>query len=286
MATLTIGGVSTTYSVTVGAPLAANQTPDPFTIPPVSGADTAVWVESAPVTLTGFSAPTPINIVAADNTLEVSYFVPEWGAFASGGPNLNDSVSLFPPGQPLRVRLMPQSYGRQASVTVEVGGRRATFVVNVRANDATPDAFNFADHLRVAPGSTIASESLTLQGFDSPLALTATGCTASIGGRIPSVAQGTVNPGETVALQITAPSASGASATCTVSIGGVSDTVNVTTSGSGGGSASGGGGGGGGGGAYDWLSILALVISLSVALKRRMSWPRRIRHLPSALPRS
>jgi hypothetical protein len=268
-ATLTIGGVSATFQASVRSPLAANQVPAPFSIPSVSGVDAQAWVESAPITLTGFSAPTPIQFVDALNVVAQQLFIPEWNAFANGGPDANENGTMIAPGTQLRIRVMPQFYGRTSSVTVDIGGRRATFTVNVRSNDAVPGAFNFVDIPNVAPGTALSTETLTLTGFDSPAALTATGCTASVNNGTNYVSQGTVNPGDPLVLRIVASGSSGTATTCTVSVGGVSDTVTVTTSGtapnppSGGGSSS--SGGGGGGGAFDWMTLLVFAAAIKRA---------------------
>src|ERR1700722_16561497 len=107
-----------------------------------------------------------------------------------------------------------------------------------------PNPFQFADHLGVTPGSTIVSESITLSGLTAAVAVTATGCQVSITGQ-PYTTSGTANNGDTLTLQIVAPSGPGQSATCSLTVGGFTDVVNISTAGvapSTGGSKGGGGG--------------------------------------------
>lgn len=278
--TVTIGGVTGTFSATVPGPIPVGAVPDAFTIPPVNNAETLAWVESAPVTLTNLTVDSPIEITGT-NVQNTEWFDPNWGVFRTAS---GIGTATFPPGQPLRVRLVPLAPGVTSYLTISVGGKTATFNVNTRSNDATPDPFQFADHSDVTPGSTVVTEMISITGIDSPAAFTATGCQANVNGQLQT--QGTLNPGSTFSLSIVAPSGSGQTATCTITVGGVSDTVRVTTLSSGSGGNPGGNpgsGSGGGGGALDavflgFLSLISLVAwakSLQVRDLRSRRFVRR-----------
>jgi hypothetical protein len=247
--TVTVGGVSGTFTALVPGPIPAGAVPDAFSFPSVTNAEPLVWVESAPVTLKNLTTSSPIYI-AATNSNAAEWFDPNWGVFR---PGTAAAMANFPPGQPLRVRVLTMDYATNSYVTISVGGVTATFNVSTRASATAPDPFQFADHLGVTPGSTVTSETISITGLDAPASVTATGCGVSINGQSPDVMQGTVNPGGTLSFTAVAPSAPGQTEVCTITVGGVSQSVKIATATPSAASKS-------GGGAIDVVSLCLLAL--------------------------
>jgi hypothetical protein len=113
-ASVTIGGVSATFSVTT---LAADTTPDAFSFPAVDNAALSAEVISASATISGINAPAPITITGAGE-----YRIDD-GAFT-------DADGVVSNGQVLEIRLVSAS---TVSTTVEaavtIGGISDVFSI-------------------------------------------------------------------------------------------------------------------------------------------------------------
>jgi hypothetical protein len=262
-ATVTVGGVSGSFSVEVPGPVPAAQIPKAFSFKPANGVEPHQWVELDPVSLTGFTEAAMVNFGPPGGGLDL--VDAQWF-----NPALQEYVPIpgrLPPGQPLRIRLFINGYDTKLGVAVSVGGTTAVATITTMAQGAstTPTAFQFQDHLDVAPGSVLTTESIELRGLGAPSTVSVSGCQVSISGGA-FVTGGTVLNGDTLTLKITAPSGAGQSATCTVSVGTFSESLSISTSGGGGSgppAAS-----GGGGGALDGLGIALL--TLLWGLRRRL----------------
>jgi hypothetical protein len=98
--------------------------------------------------------------------------------------------------------------------------------------DTTPDVFTFTDQTGVSPGSTNNSDSVTSAGYDNTATLVLTGdasCKYSINGAAWATADNTVTVGDNVALQNVASSSYSTPVSCTLNLGGISDTFSRTT---------------------------------------------------------
>jgi beta-propeller repeat-containing protein len=255
--TVTVGGVSATFTASVDGPIPAAAVPAPFTIPPVNGADANQWVQSVPITLTGFTVPSPVqpNLISAQYPAQ--WYAAQYNEFLAVPGNIS-------PGQPLRVRLFAMNFNTTTPMQVSVGGVAATFKVTTIAQggSTTPTSLQFNNHTDVTPGSAITSETITLMGLGAASTVTTSGCDVSVTGGAYST-RATVLNGDTLTLQIAAPNGAGESATCTVTVGTLSDTINITTSGTAAGS------GKSGGGAISLGELLALLGILAARRGRR-----------------
>ena len=268
VSTVTIGGVSGDFIVEVPGPIPATQIPDAFTLRSVNGVETYQWVDLDPVVLTGYSEPAIVSFSSPGNGLGQS--VAEWY-----NPALEEFFPLpgrLPPGEPLRVRLFVYPDGGTTGVNVNVGGTSAVVTITgvVPGGSTTPTAFQFEDHLNVAPASVIVSETVRLEGLGAPSSVSVSGCQVGINAGAFGFGGPVVN-GDTLTLRITAPSGSGQSASCSVTVGAYTESVRITTSGN----SSGGGNGGGGGGSLDAWSILFLG-ALMIAWRRTTARPTTV----------
>lgn len=101
--------------------------------------------------------------------------------------------------------------------------------------DTTPGPFNFTDQNGVALSTVITSNSLTPTGFDTAAPISITGSTGASaqyeinGSGTWTSSAGTFTPGQSVRVRLTSSGSYSTAATATLTIGGVSDTWNVTT---------------------------------------------------------
>jgi Ca2+-binding RTX toxin-like protein len=100
--------------------------------------------------------------------------------------------------------------------------------VTIVAQDGTPSAFSFTN-VNAAPNTATTSNSITIAGYNIPIALTVSNGSYSINGGAFVTTAGTLNPGDTIRLRITSAGTSGTARTVTLTAGGVNGTFRVTT---------------------------------------------------------
>ena len=247
--TVTVGGVSGSFTVGVPGPIPATQVPKSFSFQPVNGVEPTQWIQLAPVALEGFTESAVVSFGPGPGGLGQANA--EWY-----DPTLREFVSTpgwLAPGQPLTVRILAIGYDTTDAVMVSVGGTSALASTTsiAQGGSTTPTPFQFQAHSGVTPGSVITSETIQLKGLGAPSSVSVSGGQVSITGG-PFGSGGTVLNGDTLTLQITAPGP-GQSANYTVSVGSYSDVVQISSSGQASSSSS---SGGGGGGAQDVWSLL------------------------------
>jgi len=118
-ATLTIGGVSDTFSVTTKAAPPV-LTPDAFSFTDVTDAELSTSYESNAITVAGISAPTPISITGGEYSIND-------GAYTSADGTVSN-------GQTVKVRLTSSAnYSMTRDATLTIGGVSDTFSVTTKA---------------------------------------------------------------------------------------------------------------------------------------------------------
>jgi hypothetical protein len=118
--TLTIGGLSVTFTVTT----TGDTVPNTFTIIPVVDATPGATVVSTPVTITGLGGPATVLISNGEYSIA-------GGAFTSNSGTISN-------GQTLEVRLAASSnYGSTRSALVSVGGIQAAFIVTTKSGSSS-----------------------------------------------------------------------------------------------------------------------------------------------------
>lgn len=198
--TLTIGGYTTTFVVSLAAP---NTTPTPFSFRDVIGVQPSTLVTSNAVTITGITAPAPITLTGA-GTLVVN-----GQEFTGSTVNVGDVVAI---------RVPAPEHGSTVTSTLTVGGYAALFrVTSAPAPDSTPDPFSFQPVTDARPGTEVISNTVTITGINVPTEVTILGTgTLVVNGQ--ALDGNKVNNGDTVALRIPAP-AYGSSTTAALLVG-------------------------------------------------------------------
>ena len=104
------------------------------------------------------------------------------------------------------------------------------FTVSVATADTVPDAFGFTDQTDVALSTTITSNAITVTGINTATAISITGGQYSVNGTAFTDTAGAVDNNDTVRVQHTSSSSHFAQVDTTLTIGGISDTFSSTTS--------------------------------------------------------
>ena len=212
-ATLTIGGVSGTFSVTT---LATDTTPDPFTFTAQTGMALSAPITSNSITVAGINAPAAISVSGGMYSIS-------GGAYTSAGGTVNN-------GQTVTVRVTSSaSYSTTTSAALTIGGVSGTFSVTTLAADTTPNPFTFIDQTGVPMNTTVTSNAITVSGINAPASISISGGQYSINGGAYTSAGGTVSNGQTVSVRVTSSAIYSTTTSATLTIGGVSGTFSVTT---------------------------------------------------------
>ncbi|MCE6957714.1 hypothetical protein LAZ40_01395 [Cereibacter sphaeroides] len=213
-ATVTVGGVSRTFTVTTGT-----NVPAAYAFTTVTNASSSTLYTSNTVTMSGMTLPGTVS-VSGSGSPKVSI---NGGAFGSGGTITN--------GQTLRVQLTSASgtSGTSNVATVNVSGRTATYTVKTR--DTVPNAFSFTSQTGVPLDTVRNSNTVTISGLttNAPVSVSGTGDPEiSIGGGS-WVKSGTISNGQTLQVRQTSSAVGSTARIATVTVGGLARTFSVTT---------------------------------------------------------
>jgi len=219
IATVDVGGVQEAFSVTTRV---GDTTPDAFTIAGVTEANPTTLIQSS-TTISGIEAATAVTI-AGDGGAEFST-----DAGASWVDDTGSDTVLN--GGTVLVRLTSGTFSETRTATLTVGGVTGTYSVTTQDQDVTPDAFAFTSETGAA-GTTSVSEVVTLSGFTGSVSIAVSGSGSpeyQIDGGAWTSSAGTVTSGQDVRVRLTASLSEGATATGTLTVGGVSGDYTVTT---------------------------------------------------------
>jgi len=198
------------------APAPADTTPDNFTFTAQAGSEPSSAVTSNEITITGINAASAVSVSGGQYSID-------GGAFTNGAGSVTN-------GQRLRLRLTSSGQFLTASnASLTVGGVAGTFTATTRDADRIPDAFGFANKSDAAQNTWVASDPVTLTGFEVPLALSVQGGEYSIAGGTYTTAAGTISAGQTLAIRALSGTGWSKNTPVQVTVGTVSVTFNLTT---------------------------------------------------------
>jgi hypothetical protein len=95
--------------------------------------------------------------------------------------------------------------------------------------DTTPDLFTLKAVTNVIPGTAVTSDAITVKGIEADVAISISGGEYSIDGGTFTSAADKVSLGQSVVVRVTASTTLGATASATLTIGGISSSFGVTT---------------------------------------------------------
>jgi hypothetical protein len=210
-AVVTIGGVTSTYTVTT----ATQQIPQAgFT--PVTGASLSSTQISNQITVTSVTAPASISVSSG-----AEYSI-------NGGP-FTSAAGTVQPGDQVAVEVTaPSTYNTTTTGVLTIGSTPANFAVTTGAEPVLQGSFTAVTS--AANSSVEVSNPITVTGITSPAVISVTGgAQYNINGGAFTSAPGTVQPGDRVSVQVTAPSTYSTTATAVLNVGGITATYSVTT---------------------------------------------------------
>ena len=220
-ATVTIGGVSATFSSTTASPTSLTASPSSLSFTNVFTNTTG----SQTITLTN------PNTLAATITPTLS------GAteFSLTGDTCSGTVAANNGTCTLTVTFTPGASSTAKAGSLALGFNSQTIALSGTgvAPDSTPDAFTFTASTGVVNGAVATSNTVTITGINTPASIsvagTATGHQCSIAGGAWGTCSGTISNNQTIAVRHTTSSSYATSTTSVLSIGGVSGTYTATT---------------------------------------------------------
>ena len=222
-ATVTVGGVSDQWTVRT----LDDTQPDEFSFTDQTGVPLSTLITSDTVTITGITTGVPVTVYG-DGSPQISI---NGGAWATSG-TITD-------GQSLAVRLTsPGTYSTYREATVTVGDANfnwtAAWTVQTQ-HDTVPNAFTFTDQTNVPLSTLRTATAVTITGLGpamlgaSPVTVTGEGSPQiSIAGGAWATS-GTIMNNQTLAVRLTSAATFSTTRSTTVTVGGVSDTWDVTT---------------------------------------------------------
>ena len=126
-----------------------SSTPTDFNFLPKADVDRSVWVESDPVTPSGYSDVASISVTNGEYSV-------------AGGPFTSKPGSISP-GQTLVVRVMSSSqYGTATKMAISVGKYATTFIAVTAPIITTPDQFDFISPTVHLPFGLYSSNAVTI----------------------------------------------------------------------------------------------------------------------------
>lgn len=222
-ATLTIGGVSDSFSVTTQA---ADTIPNTFELgDPVTGQALSSYAYSNIITVSGLSAGVSVSASVSGSGTEMSI---NSAAYTSTTTNVANNDTI-------RIRVLSSSnYSTQTSGTLNINGITDTFYVTTQEVDTTPDPFNLGTNVTNATVDTnYYSNIITVaglsSGYSTSVTISGTGASYSKNGGAYTTSLGTVINNDTIRVKILSSSNYSTTYTATLNIGGVTDSWSVTT---------------------------------------------------------
>ena len=214
--TLTVGGVSDTFTSTTAAP-AQDSTPNAFHFVDQNPVALSVPVTSNAVAITGINVAAPVTVSGGQYSIGCT------ASFTAAAGSITN-------GQTVCVKhTSSASLSSSVNTLLTVGGVSDTFT-STTLSDNTPDPFTFIGQVPVPLSTLITSNTVTITGITGPTAISVTagqysiGCTASF-----TATAGTISNGEQVCVRHTSAATENSSVNTVLDVGGVRDTFTSVT---------------------------------------------------------
>jgi len=216
VATLTVGGVITTFSVTVRP---QDTAPDSFTFADKLAAP-GTTVTSDPATLSGFEGSVSISVSGSGSP---NYRI-------DGGEWMTEPGTVTS-GRQVQIRLTASNTeSASRSATLTVGSTSASLTVTTQ--DISPEEFSLTPVTGAEPSALITSDTAIVSGVTGSVAISVTGVIGAeyqIEDRAWTSAAGSVESNETIRVRMTASGEYGGQKILTLNIGSFSTEFSVTT---------------------------------------------------------
>jgi len=224
---VTIGGLSSVFSVATGAADLVDTIPDAFEFSEVIDARLTTLTYSNEITVTGFEGGAELSISGA-------------GEYSVNGSVFTRNEGMISAGDTVKVRLTSSTYfGTTVSTTMTIGGLPSVFSVSTWPLDTTPDPFTFTAVTHALDLLPYNSNEITVTGItaetdihiaDDPVNPPTIGhAQYSINGGPWTLQAGTVREGDKVRVIVVSSIDFGKTVSAQLTIGGVSAVFSVKT---------------------------------------------------------
>ncbi|MCA1807526.1 MAG: hypothetical protein LC687_06745, partial [Actinobacteria bacterium] len=192
-------------------------TPDAFVFTDQTDVALNTQTSSNTVTITGLTRDAVVTISGGEYSINSGVFTSARGTIVS-----DDTIQL---------RTTSSSVAETTTdVTLSIGSVSDIFSVTTELTpDTTPDAFVFVDQNGLNLNTTLASNTITVSGINTPTPISVTGGQYSINGESYTSSAGFVIDGDSVTVRATSSSEGLSDVNAILTIGDVSDTFTVTT---------------------------------------------------------
>ena len=199
-----------------GGGSSADRTPEAFTLSfPESTYVAGSEAISNTITVSGIDDDTSVSISGGEYSIDGA-------AFRSGSGQISEGETLQISGT------ASTEFDAELEVTVTVGTYSETATIVTEAEDLEPDSFDLGADVNVEAETLGESSTFTVSGINSNAPISIVNGEFQIVGVLAfGTDAATVEAGQDVQVRATAPSTIGESTEVTLTIGGVSDTVNV-----------------------------------------------------------
>jgi len=198
-------------------------TPDAFQFPGKTDVAVSTAVTSDAATISGIDAAASVSVSNGEYSIGCTSSFTD----ANGAINNDENICVR--------HTSAAEYSTSTTTTLTVGGVSADFVSTTQADpggtqDTTPDAFSFDGQTDVGLGDTVTSSAITVTGIDAPASISVSNGSYAIDDGDFTTSPGTVENGQSVAVQHQAASECLGSVTTTLTIGGEEGSFTSTTS--------------------------------------------------------
>lgn len=213
------GGSSSGGNTGAGTGTGTDSTPDAFTFVDVTGATISSTVTSNAITVAGIDTAADISITGGSYSINSGAFTTDAGTVSNG-----DTVQVQ----------VETDLGTvvTTSAVLTIGGVADTF--SATTFDTLPDNILFTDQIEVGLNTTVVSNDITVSGIQLETVVSISGGEYSINGGAFTSADGTINNGDEIRVQVVSSNVANTTVSATLSLGllaGLSteDTFDVTT---------------------------------------------------------
>jgi prepilin-type N-terminal cleavage/methylation domain-containing protein len=215
--TLNIGGVTDIFTIST---LAADTTPDPFTISAVTDADLNKDYTSNPIVISGINVGIPIDISGPGG----------WKYSINNGPWTNQAWTVYN-GDQVRIQLKSLASGNDNVYAIlNVNGVTGRFDITTLNPDVTPDVFVFQDVTNANLNSPYISNPITISGINTSVPISIIWWEYRIGGTWSfTTASGTVTNGQQISVRLTSALGGNVTKNAVLTVGSLNDTFSVLT---------------------------------------------------------
>lgn len=193
-----------------------DSTPDLINWIAKTGVTPTSLVESNVITLSGINVPVAVSVTG--------------GEYRINGGAYTKSKGTAKVGDTLQLRQITSSKSNTTvKTTLTVGGVKPVFSTTTLVIDSTPDAFSFTALTGIALNSWVESESITVSGINTAVAVSISGGEYSVNGGEYTKAKGVAKAGDTLQVRHMSSKSSKKTVTTSLTVGTVKAAFKSTT---------------------------------------------------------